>query len=133
MAKEFNTIALGYFNSKGELVAWSSDTFGSPSAYPKTYEDREEMRNRLLDRCKDIQTTVHDNSEQLAELLDNYNQIAGDLVRASNKSNTKFFKENDIVEGKIVELEIVTDYSSSDYKPKWVDVVTCVDTKKYHY
>lgn len=135
MANKFNTIALGYFNSKGELVAWSSDTFGTPYKYPKTYEDREEMRTRLLNKVKDIKTSVHDRTENFAKFLDEHNQVAGALVRASNESNTKFFAENDIVEGKIVELELVTNYNGrgNDYSPKWDAVVECIDNEKYSY
>lgn len=132
MKNKFNTIALGYFNSKGELVAWSSDTFGTPSQYPKTYEDREEMRERLLKRVKDL-SNVHENTENFAKFLGNHNQVASVLVRASNECNTKFFKENDVVSGKIVELELVTNYSGETYTPKWDEVKECIDNKKYSY
>jgi len=133
MTKKFNTIALGYFNSRGDLVAWSSDTFGTPSKYPKTYEDRTEMRTRLLNRVKNIKTSVHDRTENFAKFLNEHNQVASALIRATNETNTKFFIENDIVEGKIVELELNTDYSGEDYNPKWAAVVDCVDNKKYSY
>lgn len=52
MAKQFNTIALGYFNSKGDLVAWSSDSFGSPYKYPKTYKDSKDTREMLLKKVE---------------------------------------------------------------------------------
>lgn len=82
---------------------------------------------------KKIKTSVHDRTENFAKFLDEHNQVAGALVRASNDSNTKFFEENDVVEGKVVELELVTDYLGDTYSPKWDAVVDCIDNKKYSY
>ena len=132
MATKFNTVALAYFNSKNELVAWSSDSFGSPYKYPKTYQDTEEVRERLLNRVKDL-NKVHENTKGFADFLEHHNTVASVLVRASNERNTKFFTENDVVCGKIVELDLVSDYSRDNYSPKWDEVVECVDNKKYSY
>lgn len=50
MDRKFNTIALAYTNETNAIIAWSSDIFGSPGKYPKTYTDNKKNRNMLVEK-----------------------------------------------------------------------------------
>jgi hypothetical protein len=123
--EKFNTIALAYLNSKGDIVKWSSDTFGTPYHYPKKYNDSEENRTMLSNKVKDSPAF----NTAVVRVLDNHNTDASALVQSSLAHSEKIFKENDIVSWKIVNLHLITDYKEN--LPKWEDVKDCIDNKKY--
>lgn len=123
--KEFNTVALGYFNSKGELVAWSSDTFGSPSEYPKTYTDSDKTRAMLNKKFTGINEATA--TEDLSKFLENHNGFAAELVKVTSSSYQKFFVENDVVEAKVMKLDLVEEYVDKKFYPTWAQVKECVD------
>ncbi len=124
---EYNTLALAYTNDKGEVVAWSSDTFGTSDKYPKTYLDSERNREMLSRKGKNREEF----SRKTADLLSGYNTFAGALMSASIEADNKFFAENKITGSALATLELYTDYSRGVDLPKWEQVVDCVDNKKY--
>ena len=130
MENKFNTIALGYFNSKGTLVAWSSDTFGSPSSYPKVYTDSEKYRDMLKKKF----TSVEDREKQgkdLVKTIGYNNEAAGEIIEVYERSNNKYFVEQDIIEAKVMLLDLVSYDTRKTSYPKWVDVKNCVDEGKF--
>lgn len=128
--KEFNTVALGYFNSKGELVSWSSDTFGSPSQYPKTYQDSKETREMLLKKFTSVEDRKKKSTE-FATTIGYAHEAAGRIVEVSERSENSYFEEQDIVEAKVLALDLVTSYELNAYTPKWEDVKNCVDSGNF--
>jgi hypothetical protein len=126
MTTNFNTLALAYTNDKGELVAWSADTFGSPREYPKTYRDTPETRamlSRKLNTRKPFGTLAH-------KLISEANAGAGAIMEASLSGDDKFFAEN-VTGYVLVTLDLVTDYTRGVDLPKWEDVESCVNNKQY--
>ena len=124
---EYNTVALAYTNDEGEVVAWSSDTFGTSDKYPKTYHDSERNREMLSKKGK----SREEFARKTADLLSGYNTFAGALMEASLKADNEFFKENKVTGSMLVALDLYTDYYRG-VLPKWEQVVECVDNKKYH-
>ena len=125
---EFNTVALAYTNDLGEVVAWSSDTFGTSDKYPKTYKDSEDTREMLSRKFKNRKELAG----KTAEFLSEKNSFAGALMSASLEADNKFFDENKITGFSLVALDLYTDYSRGVDLPKWDQVKDCVDNKKYH-
>jgi len=123
--RDFNTIALAYTNDAGEVVAWSSDTFGSPSKYPKTFKDNEHNVEMLSKKFN----SKNEFLQKFTEVVKTANSFAGMLIESSNKSNETFFTKNGVTGTKLFKLDLLTDYKEGH--PKWEDVVKVVDEKKY--
>ena len=126
MTTKFNTLALAYTNDKGELVAWSADTFGSPREYPKTYKDSPETREMLSKKLG----TRQDFGKTASKVIRDANTAAGVLMTASLSGDNKFFDEN-VTGYVLVTLDLVTDYDRNVDTPKWNEVQSCVDNKQY--
>lgn len=124
---EYNTLALAYTNDSGEVVAWSSDTFGTADKYPKTYKDTEDVRRMLSNKLK----TKDEFARKTADFLSQVSTVGGALMSASLESNKKFFEDKGITGSALVSLDLYTEYSRNSYLPKWEDVVDCVNNKKY--
>lgn len=123
--EDYNTLALAYTNEHGEVVAWSSDTFGSPSKYPKTYKDNEHNRTMLTKKFESKNEFLH----KVTDLVGKHNSFAGALMESSAKCNEEFFTKNGVTETKLFRLDVLTDYK--DGYPKWEEVVRAVDEKNY--
>lgn len=126
MTTKFNTLALAYTNDKGELVAWSADTFGSPREYPKTYRDCPETREMLSRKL----STRKSFAEKVLNVISGANAGAGALMGTSLSGDDKFFDEN-VTGYVLVTLDLVTDYTRGVDLPKWEDVEACVNNKQY--
>jgi hypothetical protein len=126
MTTNFNTLALAYTNDKGELVAWSADTFGSPRSYPKTYKDSPEIREMLSRKL----STRKNFADGASKIMSKVNPGAGALMKASFSGDDKFFAEN-VTGYVLVTLDLVTDYTRGVDLPKWEDVEACVNNKQY--
>lgn len=122
-----NTIALAYLNKDGEIVAWSADTFGSPRDYPKTYQDTPEHREMLSKKFKDREEF----GELASNLVSHHTELGGAIMKASLEADKDIFSEKGIVSSRIVELNLVTDYTRGIDLPKWEGVKNCIDTKDY--
>jgi len=126
MTTNFNTLALAYTNDKGELVAWSADTFGSPRSYPKTYKDSPETREMLSRKL----STRKNFADGASKIMSEVNPGAGALMKASLSGDDKFFEEN-VTGYVLVALDLVTNYDRNVDTPKWDEVQDCVDNKQY--
>ena len=123
---EFNTLALAYTNDKGEVVAWSADTFGSPRKYPKTYQDSEKIREMLSKKFKDRE----DFGRKTASFLSTQNSAGGSIMSASLDADKDVFTEKGVTKSVLVTLDLHTDNKRNLF-PKWEQVKDCVDNKKY--
>ena len=124
---DFNTVALAYTNDKGEVVAWSADTFGSPRKYPKTYQDCDETRLMLSKKFKSREGFGEKAANKIGEL----NSVGGAIMSASLNADKDLFSKLGVTGSVLVKLDLVTNYARGVDLPKWKDVEDCVDNKKY--
>jgi hypothetical protein len=121
----FNTIALAYVDKDDNVVAWSSDTFGTPSKYPKTYMESEKNFTMLSKKFEQLMGRKDFTS------LKKVNPVANDILDFGTKKSKEYLEYHGVVGSRVARLDLVTNYERGNYSPTWDQVTKCVDNGNF--